>query len=125
MKLTAKKLKQLIIEELQEAHMGPYGPKGGPRDPEITSRFDRDVYKRTDPNYKPALGSDDYEHPSDEEAMESHGRAMANAIASIQKQFGLDSFTMKVSGEKAGDIVDAIKKADSSASVEVEKTKGK
>ena len=119
MKLTAKKLKQLIVEELQEAQMGPFGPKGGPRDPEITAPLDRDIYMRRDPNFKPSPAGD-YEHPSDEEAMESHGRAMASAIASIQKQFGLDSFTMKVSGEKAGDIVDAIKKADSDASVELE-----
>ena len=119
MKLTAKKLKQLIREELQEAHMGPYGPKGGPRDPDMTKPLDPDVYMRRDPKFKPSPDGD-YEHPSDEEAMESHGKAMADAIASIQKQFGLESFTMKVSGEKAEDIVNAIKKVDSDASVELE-----
>ena len=124
MKLTAKKLKQLIREELQEAHMGPYGPKGGPRDSEITKPLDPDVYMRRDPNFKPSPVGD-YKHPSDEEAMESHGKAMADAIASIQKQFGLGTFTMKVSGEKAEDIVDAIKKADSNASVELEGPKEK
>ena len=46
MKLTAKKLKQLIREELQEAHMRSLGPKGGPRDPEITEPLDPDIYMR-------------------------------------------------------------------------------
>jgi len=116
MKLTAKKLKQLIREELQEAHMGPYGPKGGPRDSEITKPLDPDVYMRRDPNFKPSPVGD-YKHPSDEEAMESHGKAMADAIASIQKQFGLGTFTMKVSGEKAEEIVDAIKAVNADAPV--------
>ena len=123
MKLTTKKLKQLIKEELEEAYRDKFGKptfRGKSNPP-----MHHDLYMRTDPNYKPAPGGDDYEHPSDEEAMESHGRAMANAIASIQKQFGLGTFTMKVSGEKAEDIVDAIKKADSNASVELEGPKEK
>lgn len=123
MKLTIKKLKQLIKEELEEAQMGPYGPKGGPRDSEITEPLDPDVYMRRKRNFKPT-NYGDYEPPSDEEDMESHGKAMAAALANIQKQFGQESVTMKVSGEKAKDIVDAIKKVDSNVSVEVEGPEG-
>ena len=122
MKLTAKKLKQLVKEELHEAFRDKYGQ---PKSFNMTQdRMADDLYMRTDPNFKPSPDGD-YEHPSDEEAMESHGKAMANAIASIQKQFGLGSVTMKVSGEKAEDIVKAIKKVDSNASVEVEGPKEK
>ena len=120
MKLTAKKLKQLIKEELQEAFRDKYGQPKSPN--MVKDRMARDIYHRTNPELKRSYDGD-YQHPSDEEAMESHGKAMADAIASIQKQFGLGSFTMKVGGEIAGDIVDAIKKADSNASVELEDPK--
>jgi hypothetical protein len=122
MKLTAEKLKELIKEEIQEAFRDKYGQPKSPN--MVKDRMARDIYHRTNPELKPSYDGD-YQHPSDEEAMESHGKAMADAIASIQKEFGLGSFAMKVSGEKAEKIVDAIKKANSNASIEVEKTKGK
>ena len=123
MKLTAKKLKQLIREELEEAYRNKYGRPSSKKSP-MSGPYDPDVYMRRDPDFKPT-NYGDYQPPSDEEAMESHGKAMADAIANIQKQFGLGSVTMKVSGEKAEDIVKAIKKVDSNASVELEGSKEK
>ena len=56
---------------------------------------------------------------SDEEARMRHGAAMADALAAIQRQFGMGAVQMKVSGSEAEKIVNAIKAADADAPVEI------
>lgn len=108
MKLTAKKLKQLIIEELQEAHMGSYGPKGGPRDPEITAPLDRDVYMRRDPNFKPT-DYGDYEPDPDYDEVAAQAKALLAVIDLVPEIVTDDPAVAEKMKEMAPQHADKIK----------------
>ena len=73
MKLTIEELKQIIREELQEAHRDKYGQ---PRSFSMTrDRMASDIYHRTDPDFKPSPVGDYKPDPSRDTA-----KAQANTI---------------------------------------------
>tara|TARA_R100000406_G_C3023858_1_gene101275 strand:- start:36 stop:362 length:327 start_codon:yes stop_codon:yes gene_type:complete len=77
MKLTAKKLKQLIKEELHEAFRDKYGQ---PKSFNMTQdRMADDIYMRRDPNFKPSPDGD-YKHDPDFDEAEAQAKALLAVI---------------------------------------------
>ena len=77
MKLTTKKLKQLIKEELEEAYRDKFGKptfRGKSNPP-----MHQDLYMRTDPNYQPAPGGE-YEPGSKHDEIEAQAKALLAVI---------------------------------------------
>ena len=77
MKLTAKKLKQLIKEELEEAYRDKFGKptfRGKTSPP-----MHQDLYMRTDPNYKPT-DYGDYEPDPDYDEVAAQAKALLAVI---------------------------------------------
>ena len=73
MKLTIEELKQIIREELQEAHRDKYGQ---PKSFSMTrDRMARDIYHRTNPEFTPSPDGDYKPDPSRDTA-----KAQANTI---------------------------------------------
>lgn len=108
MKLTAKKLKQLIREELQEAHMRSSGPKGGPRDPEITEPLHPDIYMRRDPKFKPSPVGD-YKHDPDFDEAEAQAKALLAVIDLVPEIVTSDPEVAKKMKEMAPQHANKIK----------------
>lgn len=77
MKLTAKKLKELIKEELQEAFRDKYGQ---PKSFNMTrDRMADDLYMRTDPDFKPS-NYGDYKPDPNYDEVEAQAKALLAVI---------------------------------------------
>ena len=77
MKLTAKKLKQLIKEELEEAYRDKFGKptfRGKSNPP-----MHQDLYMRRDPNFKPSPDGD-YKHDPDFDEVAAQAKALLAVI---------------------------------------------
>ena len=105
MKLSKEKLKQIIKEELEAAM--EEGWRGAAR-----------KLGRAKPQDRPHVRSN---RPpmTDEEADAKHASDMAAIVAALKAEYGDRVKTVKIGGEKAEDLVQAIKEIDPTADVEV------
>ena len=101
MKLSKQKLKQIIKEELEAAMDEGYRPFSGKPAPDLP-------FLKTNP-----------EPMTDEEADAKHASSMAAIVAALKAEYGDRVKTVKIGGEKAEDLVQAIKEIDPTADVEI------
>tara|TARA_R100000388_G_C7235694_1_gene157680 strand:+ start:222 stop:548 length:327 start_codon:yes stop_codon:yes gene_type:complete len=106
MKLTAKKLKELIKEELQEAFRDKYGQ---PKSFGMTrGRMAHDLYMRTDPNYKPT-DYGDYEPDPDYDEVAAQAKALLAVIDLVPEIVTDDPAVAEKMKEMAPQHADKIK----------------
>ena len=105
MKLSKERLKQIIKEELEAAMEEGY--KGMRRKYGLADPQDIDHLRRERPPM------------TDEEADAKHASSMAAIVAALKAEYGDRVKTVKIGGEKAEDLVQAIKEIDPTADVEV------
>ena len=107
MKLTAKKLKQLIKEELKEAYRNKYGRPNSRKSP-MSGPYDPDVYMRRDPNFKPSpIG--DYKHDPDFDEAEAQAKALLAVIDLVPEIVTSDPAVAEKMREMAPQHADKIK----------------
>ena len=106
MKLTAKKLKQLIKEELHEAFRDKYGQ---PKSFNMTQdRMADDLYMRRDPNFKPSPVGD-YKHDPDFDEAEAQAKALLAVIDLVPEIVTSDPAVAEKMREMAPQHADKIK----------------
>lgn len=101
MKLSKEQLKQIIKEELEAAMEEGYRPFSGKPAPDLPHLRRK----------RPPM--------TDEEADAKHASSMAAIVAALKAEYGDRVKTVKIGGEKAEDLVQAIKEIDPTADVEV------
>lgn len=106
MKLTAKKLKQLIIEELQESYFGKFGPSS--KKVPMSGQYDDDVYMRRDPNFKPT-DYGDYEPDPDYDEIAAQAKALLAVIDLVPEIVTDDPAVAEKMKEMAPQHADKIK----------------
>ena len=106
MKLTAKKLKQLIKEELHEAFRDKYGQ---PKSFSMTrDRMADDLYMRRDPDFKPSPVGD-YKHDPDFDEAEAQAKALLAVIDLVPEIVTSDPAVAEKMREMAPQHADKIK----------------
>ena len=106
MKLTTKKLKQLIKEELEEAYRDKFGKptfRGKTSPP-----MHQDLYMRTDPNFKPSPVGD-YKHDPDFDEVEAQAKALLAVIDLVPEIVTDDPKVAEKMKEMAPEHADKIK----------------
>ena len=110
MKLSKERLKQIIKEELETVLEMP-------GDRRFRSKYDKNPKDYSAPT--PAHLRRERPPMTDEEADAKHASSMAAIVAALKAEYGDRVKTVKIGGEKAGDLVQAIKEIDPTADVEV------
>lgn len=110
MKLSKERLKQIIKEELETVLEMP----GDRRFRGPNEKNPKDYSAPTPAHLRRARPP-----MTDEEADAKHASSMAAIVAALKAEYGDRVKTVKIGGEKAEDLVQAIKEIDPTADVEV------